>query len=158
MVIKRSESWWIVKPYYFLGNCVFMYICLEPKSLDYIVCSMLVQHEALYTLSLRYATLCWTITNKSLWTLGLMCFQYFQSLISEALWIFTKGVMYILVRDIRSRNLPFIANAWRKEEVAVTERATAAYDVSSSLISIQLSECPVVMSVLNTCMNVIEHI
>lgn len=87
-----------------------------------------------------------------------MCFQYFQSLISEALWIFTKGVMYILVRDIRSRNLPFIANAWRKEEVAVTERATAAYDVSSSLISIQLSECPVVMSVLNTCMNVIEHI
>lgn len=112
--------------------------------------------------ALRYANLCCIITNKSLGTLNLTCymqpFNIFKVLFQRLSCICTKGVMYILVRDIRSRNLPFIANAWRKEEVAVTETATAAYDVSSSLISIQLSECPVVMSVLNTCMNLIEHI
>lgn len=93
--------------------------------------------------ALRYANLCCIITNKSLGTLNLTCymqpFNIFKVLFQRLSCICTKGVMYILVRDIRSRNLPFIANAWRKEEVAVTGRATAAYDVSSSLISIQLS-------------------
>ena len=43
--------------------------------------------------------------------------------------VFTKSVMCILVRDVWSRFLAIYSNAWRKEEVEVTERATGAYEV-----------------------------